>query len=265
MTIALVTGASSGLGEATAKRLAREPGMQLVLVARRADRLERLAAALATPATALALDLTADDAPARARAHLEEHHDGRLDLLVNNAGAGGRGAFSDTGHEAVRRTMEINFHAQVRLIEALLPLLRASAPSAIVNVASTAGRIGRPGAGAYSASKAAFAVWSDSLRAEEHAHGVHVGTVMPGFIPTEGFPQRELTERRTTRWMLGTPEQAADAIVAAGLERRAERYVPRFYGALAALRTVAPGLLRRALASGRADVLATKTGDQGNP
>jgi short-subunit dehydrogenase len=263
VTVALITGASSGLGEATARRLAREPGMELVLLARRADRLERLAAELPAPATALALDLTGEDAPARARAHLEQHHGGRLDLLVNNAGAGGRGTFSDTGHAQVRRTMELNFDAQVRLIEALLPLLRASAPSAIVNVASTAGRIGRPGAGAYSASKAAFAVWSDSLRAEEHPHGVHVGTVMPGFIPTEGFPQRELVERRTTRWMLGTPEQAADAIAEAGLGRRAERYVPRFYGALSALRTVAPGLLRRALASKHADVLATKTLDKG--
>jgi short-subunit dehydrogenase len=262
MAVALITGASSGLGEATAKRLAREPGMELVLVARRAERLERLAAALPVPATALPLDLTVDDAPARARAHVQEHHGGLLHLLVNNAGAGGRGPFSETGYAMVRRTMTINFDAQVRLVEALLPLLRASAPSAIVNVASTAGRVGRPGAGAYSASKAALAVWSDSLRAEEHAHGVHVGTVMPGFIPTEGFPHRELAEKRTTRWMLGTPEQAAEAIVAAGLERRAERYVPRLYGGLAALRTVAPGLVRRALASGRADVLATKTRDR---
>jgi short-subunit dehydrogenase len=257
--VALITGASSGLGEAAARRLAREPGMRLVLLARRADRLEQLAAALSAPATALPLDLLDDDAPARARAHVEEQHGGRLHLLVNNAGAGGRGAFADSGYAAVRETMAINFDAQVRLTEALLPLLRDSAPSAIVNVASTAGRVGRPGAGAYSASKAALAVWSDSLRAEEHAHGVHVGTVMPGFIPTEGFPQRELVGKRTTRWMLGTPEQAAEAIAEAGLGRRAERYVPRFYGGLAALRTVAPGLVRRALASKRADVLATKT------
>jgi uncharacterized protein len=261
MTVALITGASSGIGEATARRLAREPDMQLVLLARRADRLEQLAAALPAPATALALDLIDGDAPARAREHLEQHHGGRLDLLVNNAGSGGRGAFSDTGHALVRATMALNFDAQLRLVEELLPLLRASAPSAIVNVASTAGRIGRPGVGAYSASKAAFAVWSDSLRAEEHPHGVHVGTVMPGFIPTEGFPQRELAEKRTTRWLLGTPEQAADAIADAGLGRRAERYVPRFYAGVAALRTVAPALVRRALASRRADVLATKTRD----
>jgi short-subunit dehydrogenase len=261
MPVALFTGASSGIGEASARRLAREPAMELVLVARRADRLERLAAELPAPATALALDLTDDGAPARARAHVAEHHGGRLDLLVNNAGAGGRGAFAETGSAPLRENMAINFFAQAALTEALLPLLRASAPSAIVNVASTAGRIGRPGVGAYSAAKAALAVWSDSLRAEEHAHGVHVGTVMPGFIPTEGFPQRELAEKRRTRWMLGTPEQAAEAIYETGIGRRAERYVPRFYGGLAALRTVAPGLVRRALANGRADALATRTHD----
>ena len=256
--VALITGASSGLGEAAARRLAREPGMRLVLLARRADRLEALAAALPAPATALALDLLDDDAPARARAYVDEQH-GRLDLLVNNAGAGGRGGFAETGYAMVRRTMALNFDAQVRLTEALLPLLRSSAPSAIVNVASTAGRVGRPGVGAYSAAKAALAIWSDSLRAEERPHGVHVGTVMPGFIPTEGFPQRELAAKRSTRWMLGTPEQAADAIAAAGLDRRAERYVPRFYAGVAALRTIAPGLVRRAMASKRADVLATTT------
>jgi uncharacterized protein len=261
VTVALITGASSGLGAATARRLAREPGMSLVLLARRAERLDELATELPAPATVLALDLLADDAPARARAHVEEKHGGRLDVLVNNAGASGRGAFADTGYAAVRRAMALNFDAQVRLTEALLPLLRASAPSAIVNVASTSGRIGRPGVGAYSASKAALAVWSDSLHGEEHAHGVHVGTVLPGFIPTEGFPQRDLVDRRATRWLLGTPEEAAEAIAAASLGRRAERYVPRFYGGLAILRAVAPGLVRRALAGRGAVGLATRKRD----
>lgn len=256
--VVLITGASSGLGEAAARRLAREPATHVVLVARRTDRLEALAASLPS-ASPLALDLLDDDAPPRARAYLDERHGGRLHLLVNNAGIGGRGTFADSGYATIRRTMAMNFDAQVRITEALLPLLRASAPSAIVNVASTAGRIGRPAAGAYSASKAALAVWSDALRAEEHAGGVHVGLVMPGFIPTEGFPQRELAEKRTTRWMLGTPEQAADAIAEVGLDRRAERYVPRFYAGLAALRTVAPPLLRRALQGRGADVFATST------
>ena len=253
--IALVTGASSGLGAATARRLAAETGAHLVLVARRRERLDELAAELGG-ATVIAADLLDEATPALVARRVADEH-GRLDLLVNNAGVGGRGSFAEGGWAEVHRVMAINFDAQVRLTEALLPLLRAGAPSAVVNVASTAGRIGRPGAGAYSASKAALAVWSDALRAEEHAHDVHVGLVMPGFIPTEGFPQSELRANRATRWMLGTPEQAADAIAAVALDRRAERYVPRFYGALAALRTVAPPLLARVLRSKRADVLAT--------
>ena len=153
--IALITGASSGIGEATARRLAREPGeVGLVLVARREDRLRALADELAPPApdlhvTIIAADITDPDAPARIAAQVEHEH-GRLDLLVNNAGAAWRASFAKGGWENVRRHMELNFDAQVRVTEALLALLRGSAPSAIVNVASTAGRVGRGGTGAYS-------------------------------------------------------------------------------------------------------------------
>jgi short-subunit dehydrogenase len=255
----VITGASSGIGEATARRLAREPGAALVLVARREDRLRALAAALGAATTWVAADLTDPDAPARVRAHVEEHH-GRLDLLVNNAGAAWRSTFADGGWENVRRTMEVNFDAQVRLTEALLPVLRASAPSAIVNVASTAGRVARAGTGAYSASKFALAGWSDSLWAEERAHGVHVGLVLPGFIATEGFPQAELTGRAATRWAVSRPEKAAEAIVEAGLGGRAERYVPRPYALAAALRVVAPRLVRRVLGGSAAAVMTTRTG-----
>jgi short-subunit dehydrogenase len=233
--------------------------MHLVLVARREERLRQLARELAAPTTCLALDLTADDAPARALAHVQEHHD-RLTLLVNNAGASWRARFADGGYENVRRTMALNFDAAVRLTEALLGLLRASAPSAIVNVASTASRVARPGAGAYSASKFALTGWSDALYAEEHAHGVHVGLVFPGFIATEGFPARELRARALTRWAVSTPELAAEAILDAGLRRRPERYVPRPYFLAACLRLLAPGLVRRILASGRGAVLTTATG-----
>ena len=156
--------------------------------------------------------------------------------------------------------MEINFDAQVRVTEALLDILRASAPSAIVNVASTAGRVARAGTGAYSASKFALAGWSDALWAEERPHGVHVGLVLPGFISTEGFPQQELTARAQTRWAVSTPERAAEAIVQAGLGRRPERYVPRAYGVAAALRVLAPGLVRRVLGGGAAEVMTTTTG-----
>jgi uncharacterized protein len=242
--IALVTGASSGIGEATAKRLDRD-GWRLILVARRADRLEELARGL-SDASPFPVDLTDDDAPARVRERAEQ--EGALHLLVNNAGASWRASFGDEdgGWENVRRTMEINFDAVLRLTEALLPLLRRSAPSAIVNVASTAGRVGRPGVGAYSASKFALAGWSESLHLEEKEHGVHVGTVLPGFISTEGFPQKQLTGKALTRWMVAKPETGADAIVDAA-EGKAERYVPRIYGVVPALRHTVPRVVRKAL------------------
>src|SRR4051812_20713113 len=208
--VAVVTGASSGIGEATAQRLDRD-GWRLILVARRADRLEELAGGL-SDAHPLPVDLTDADAPAKVRERAEQ--EGALHLLVNNAGASWRANFGDEagGWENVRRTMEINFDAVLRLTEALLPLLRASAPSSIVNVASTAGRVGRSGVGAYSASKVGLAGWSESLHLGEKENGVHVGTVLPGFIATEGFPQNQLTGRALTRWIVSKPERGADAI-----------------------------------------------------
>jgi short-subunit dehydrogenase len=257
--IALITGASSGIGEAVARRLAREPGTSLILVARREERLRGLASSLGSERVSfLAVDLIESDAPARIRAHVEEHH-GRLDLLVNNAGSGWRARFADGGYENVRRTMDLNFDAPVRLTEALLPLLRASAPSAIVNVASTSSRVARAGAGAYSASKFALAGWSDALWAEERPFGVHVGLVLPGFISTEGFPQTELTEKALTRWLVSTPERAAEAIFQAGPGRKAERYVPRPYALAAASRVLIPGVLRRVMGGGVASVMTTTT------
>jgi short-subunit dehydrogenase len=243
--IALVTGASSGIGEATARRLARVPGARLVLVARREDRLHALADEVGG-ATVIAADLLDEDAPARIAATVEAEH-GRLDLLVNNAGAAWRGRFGEAGWDNVRRHMELNFDATVRLTEALLPLLRRSAPSSIVNISSTAGRVARGNSGGYSASKFALTGWSDALHLEERPHGVHVGIVLPGFIATEGFPQRELRDKATTRWLVSTPESVAEAILDAGPGGRAERFVPRGYWLVSALRALAPRLVRRML------------------
>jgi short-subunit dehydrogenase len=244
MSVAMVTGASSGIGEGTARRLDRD-GWRVILVARRADRLESLAGELRDART-LPLDLTEDDAPERAREAAEA--EGELKLLVNNAGAGWSASFGDPdgGYENVRRTMDVNFDAIVRLTEALLPLLRGSAPSSIVNVSSTAGRIGRPGMGAYSASKYALAGWTESLEHEERAHGVHVGHVLPGFVATEGFPQKQLLGSPATRWIVSKPDKVADAIVAAGPGGKAERYVPRPYALVPALRGLFPRASRRA-------------------
>jgi uncharacterized protein len=256
----LITGASSGIGEAAARRLALQPDCKIVLVGRREERLRTLAAELGEErAGFVAVDLLDEQAPERIREYVSAQH-GRLGLLVNNAGAAWRARFADGGWENVRRTMEINFDAQVRLTEALLPLLRESAPSAIVNVSSTAGRVARAGSGAYSASKFALAGWSDALWAEERPHGVHVGLVLPGFIATEGFPQSELTAKPWTRWIVSTPERAAEAIFQAGVGGAPERYVPRPYGFAAALRVLAPGLVRRVLGGSAATVMTTTTG-----
>lgn len=262
--IALITGASSGIGESTARALAGQPDTALILVARRAERLKALADELGG-AHVIAADLTDPGAPARIAAEVRERH-GALHLLVNNAGAAWRGSFADSGWENIERHMRLNFEAPVRLTEALLPLVRETAATAaspdgrrvaIVNVASTAARVSRPRSGAYSASKFALAGWSDALSAEEAAHGVHVGLVLPGFIRTEGFPAAELRERGLTRWMVSEPRVVAEAIVEAGPGGRAERYVPRWYWIPAALRILAPALVRRGVAKG---AFTTRTG-----
>lgn len=267
--VAVITGASSGLGKAAARRLAREPGARLVLVARREALLQELAASLADQATVtwIAVDLTDDDAPIRVRDHVRHEH-GSPTLLVNNAGAGYRARFGSVengGYENIRKTMAINFDAVVRLTEALLPDLRSAAPASIVNVSSTAARVSRPGTGAYSASKAALAAWTDALRTEEAAHGVHVGNVLPGFVPTEGFPQTELVNNRVGRLMLGTTEDVAEAIVDAGLRGKAERYTPRVYGLAAVARFTLPGLVRRVMGSDKARTMTTSTVSDGAP
>jgi uncharacterized protein len=253
---AVITGASSGIGEAAARRLARDPSYRLVLVARRQERLSALARELGD-ASVMAVDLTRPEAAGRVRELLEREHEGAIHLLVNNAGAAWRGTFGETGWAHVERHMRLNFEAHLRLTEALLPLLRRTAGAhagngtvAIVNVASTAARVSRPASGAYSASKFALAGWSDALWAEERRHGVHVGLVLPGFIATEGFPARELRQRILTRWIVSSPERVAEAIIDAGPGERAERYVPRPYWLAAAARLIAPGLVRRAIAGG---------------
>jgi short-subunit dehydrogenase len=254
--LAVVTGASSGIGEATARRLARESQTQIVLVARREDRLRDLVAEIGPRASYVAADLTDDDAPERVRAHVVERG-GRLTLLVNNAGASWRGTFADKGWANVKRHMELNFDAVVRLTEALLPLLREAAPSAIVNVASTSGRVARPGTGAYSASKFALIGWTDALHAEEKPSGVHVGMVLPGFIQSEGFPAEELRAKAATRWLVSNTDKVAEAIMDAGPGGKPERYVPRFYGAAAVARITMPRLVRRATGGG---AMTTATG-----
>jgi short-subunit dehydrogenase len=273
--VALITGASSGIGEATVRRIAREPDTQLILVARREDRLLTLARELGRERTVVfPADLTDPEIPAQIARAVEENY-GSLNLLVNNAGARWSMDFADGGYANVEQHMQVNFAAPIRLIEALLPLMRRTAaasgslatgsvfagrplkaPVSIVNVTSTAARISRLGTAGYSASKNALAAWSDSLYLEERKHGVHVGNVLPGFISTEGFPQAELRARVLTRRLVAEPGVVAEAILDAGPGGCVERYVPRYYWLGALLRVITPGMVRRWASS---DVVSTNT------
>lgn len=243
--LAIITGASSGLGEAIARRMAAE-GYRVLLVARRAERLAALAAELGG-AEICACDLTAPDAPGLVR-------DAALAtglpvaVLVNNAGAGGRGTFAEIGAAGVQETMALNFDAQLRLTEALLPELRAAAPSSVLFVTSVSGKIARPSASAYSASKFALNGFADALRAEEAGNGVHVGTILPGYIATEGFPQRELLAKRSTARLVGRPEQVADAALRLVRSRKAERYTPRAWRLATLFAAVFPARMARVVA-----------------
>jgi short-subunit dehydrogenase len=249
-----VTGASSGIGEGAARWLARTRDARVVLVARREERLRELAASIGGGATYVAVDVTEDGAPEAVRDHVRSEH-GRLDALVNNAGA----RFTGGTVEDLRKTLEVNFFAPVRLTEALLPQLRSDGGS-VVNVASVAGRVARPSTGAYSASKAALIAWSDALRAEEASEGVHVGTVLPGFIKTEGFPAEELLSRRATAWIVSDVDKVAAAIEAAAFDGVAERAAPRPYAAFGMLRIVAPRIVFRLLGGRGSGTFATTPG-----
>ncbi|MEU7641056.1 MULTISPECIES: SDR family oxidoreductase [unclassified Streptomyces] len=192
-SVALVTGASSGIGAATALALARE-GCALALVARRADRLYAVTEAIAEqgggPAVALSADLgDAEQAQEAVRRTVERF--GRLDVLVNNAGYGARGAVEDSDPEDWDRMVDLNFKAVLKMSHAALPhLLRAagSGPRGVadlVTVSSVAGRVPRKDNSVYSATKHAVCSFSEALRQEVTGRGVRVGLVEPGMTTTE--------------------------------------------------------------------------------
>ena len=208
-----VTGASSGIGEALAGRFA-ERGARVVLSARRVAELERVHQGLAEPERHWVVPLDLADAAGLAPA-VERVLElcGRVDVMVHNGGVSQRALARDTGLAVDRRLMEVDYFAVVALTKALLPSMRARGDGRFVVVSSLVGKIGTPLRSGYSAAKHALHGFFESLRAEEHAAGVRVTMVCPGFIRTE-VSHHALTAD-------GTPQGTLDRAQAEGMSAEA--------------------------------------------
>ena len=184
--VVIITGASAGLGEATARRLARA-GARLVLTARRAERLAALARALdagGTRVLAVPADVTVDaDRRRLVEAALAKF--GRIDALVNNAGYGTRGPVELVPVELIRRNYETNVFSLIALTQLVVPHLRAQGAGRVVIIGSVAGRIARPFSSIYDSTKHALEAITDGLRGELRPFGIEVVLIRPGFILTE--------------------------------------------------------------------------------
>jgi NAD(P)-dependent dehydrogenase (short-subunit alcohol dehydrogenase family) len=184
--VVIVTGASAGIGEATARWLARE-GATVVINARRAERLDVIKKEIeAAGGRALAVAGDVTTAADRERLVKETMRAfGRVDALVNNAGYGQRGPIELVPVEAIRQNFETNFFSLIALTQLVIPTMREQRSGRIVNISSVAGRIARPLSSVYDATKHALEAVSDGLRGELAPFGIKVVIIEPGFIITE--------------------------------------------------------------------------------
>lgn len=244
--VALITGASAGIGEATARVFA-DAGMRLALCARRADRLERLAGELRARGTEVAvfpLDVT-DAAAVRGMVEAVAARFGAVDVLVNNAGRGLAAKFEDTTAEEFRALLELNLLAVVTASQAVLPLMRGQGRGHILNVSSIVGRRSLPGRAAYAATKFAMVAVSESLRLELRGSGVHVSLVYPIYTATEFHDVETQRFRLRRRGPVQSAEQVARAMLRCVRRPRAEVYPYRPARLLAGFAAMFPGLLDR--------------------
>ena len=243
--VAVVTGASSGIGEAIVQRLARE-GWTVVAAARRTERLEELArtiSASGAPGQVLAATLDVRDVAsvdALAAAVREAH--GACHLLVCNAGIGGGRLSGREDLEDALDVIDVNLAGTLRCCAAFADLLAESAPSQVVNVASVAGKLGL-GPAAYVASKFGMVGFSEALGAAWRGRGITVTQLNPGFVHTEGFPQTWADGTPAARLVVG-PEVVAAALSRAVRRRREEVTSPGWYRGFVVLRHVAAPLWR---------------------
>jgi short-subunit dehydrogenase len=262
---ALVTGASSGIGRGLALGLA-ERGARVALVARRADRLESLAAEIrgkSGEALVLPCDV-ADRGEAAASAARALDHFGAVDLLVNNAGYGHHRRFLDWDLEDMERVMRVNYFGALYFTKALLPPMVERGRGWLLFVSSVAGRIASAGEAAYAASKFAMAGLAQALSMEVEDAGVHVLTVYPGVFRTEFFDEEALERMPpVSRRSMAEPEVLVQAIFKALAAGRRELTVPRYIEIAYRLQALAPGLSRRS--TKRITVAALEQGRAGRP
>ena len=248
LPVVILTGASDGIGAACARAFARQ-GAGLVLNARSADRLQ----ALQLPQSRLVPgDITL--AATRERVVQEALATfGRIDILLNNAGAGIYWPPSQSPDAESRALFELNFFAPVALTQLVVPHMRARRSGVIVNVSSIAGKVTLPWMAMYSASKSALSTMTDGLRMELARDGIHAMSVYPGYVRTE-FHKHALGENPPAAIVSGrrfaiTPEQCA-ADILRGIARRSRSVVtPRWGWVFMAANWVAPGVVEARLNS----------------
>jgi NADP-dependent 3-hydroxy acid dehydrogenase YdfG len=215
--VVAVTGASSGIGEATALACAAE-GAALALAARRSERIEELARRIEADggrAIAIATDVGEEDA-ARAFVQRTREDLGRLDVLVNNAGVMLLGPIDGAPTEEWRRMIAANVFGVLYCTHAALPIMREQGGGHIVNVSSVAGRFARAGAGVYNLTKFGVGAFSEALRQEGVPVGVRVTTIEPGAVGTElvGHNRPEVLEQLARNFQGVTPLSSEDIAAA---------------------------------------------------
>jgi NAD(P)-dependent dehydrogenase (short-subunit alcohol dehydrogenase family) len=196
VAVALVTGCSSGFGLLTALHGTRL-GHTVVAAVRRPDRADALCQAAdheGLPIDVVALDVTSEASVAAAVDEAVQRH-GSIDVLVNNAGIGIRGAVEDVSVDEAREVFETNVFGVMRVTRAVLPVMRRAGTGVIVNVSSIAGRVSPPFGGVYAASKHAVEALSDALHYEVRPFGVRVAVVEPGSFPTRFDDNRRVAGR----------------------------------------------------------------------
>ena len=243
----IITGASAGVGAATARTFARL-GANLVLVARGQAALDEITSELneLTSVINIAMDINNTDNQVSLLAKAEEHF-GSVDVVVNNAGFHQRGDVADNNAADLAQMVDVNLRAPIQLSALVIPYLNKAGGGAIVNVGSLAGRTPLQGAATYAATKAGLRSFTYALADELKASNIHVGVVSPGPINT-GFIMAEIdkVEDIVFSQPMSSPEQVADAIVSIARGEKIEISLPRASGWLTTISYLFP-TLRRAL------------------